>query len=156
MLNSIKEQELFYTKEQIQQVLVTSLAEALYLSSSEIDIDKSFIDLGLDSIVGVEWIKFINKTFGLEISSTKIYDYATIKELSLYVSKELENVIVAPLSTLSSLPTNSISELNAPAASANLYSNPSSDSIGQGLLYTNDHIQEVLVKSLADALYLKP
>ncbi|MBO9699910.1 MAG: SDR family NAD(P)-dependent oxidoreductase [Sporocytophaga sp.] len=156
MLNSIKEKELFYTKEQIQQALVTSLAEALYLSPSEIDINKSFIDLGLDSIVGVEWIKFINKTFGLEISSTKIYDYATIKELSLYVSKELENVRVAPVSTLSSLPANSISDLKTLAASANLYSNPSSDSIGQGLVYTNDHIQEVLVKSLADALYLKP
>ncbi|MCH2193535.1 acyl carrier protein [Kordia sp.] len=55
------------TKTQIQKRLIMSLADALYLEPSEIDAEKSFTDLGLDSIVGVEWIKTINKEFDLEL-----------------------------------------------------------------------------------------
>ena len=77
------------TKTQIQKRLIVSLADALYLEPSEIDADKSFTDLGLDSIVGVEWIKTINKEFDLELSSTKVYDYSTVKQLSAYVAEEL-------------------------------------------------------------------
>ena len=47
--------------------LRTSLAQALYLDEAAIDDDRSFVDLGLDSIVGVEWVKTINKAYGLEI-----------------------------------------------------------------------------------------
>ncbi|WP_046744594.1 SDR family NAD(P)-dependent oxidoreductase [Kordia zhangzhouensis] len=77
------------TKTRIQNRLIISLADALYLEPSEIDADKSFTDLGLDSIVGVEWIKTINKEFDLELSSTKVYDYSTVKQLAGYVADEL-------------------------------------------------------------------
>ncbi|WP_052752824.1 SDR family NAD(P)-dependent oxidoreductase [Kordia zhangzhouensis] len=80
-----------YSKEQLKQMLITTLADALYLEPHEIDAEKSFIDIGLDSIVGVEWIKTINKKLTMELSSTKIYDYATINALSNYIRKELEN-----------------------------------------------------------------
>ncbi len=99
-LTPINEQGLVYNKEHIQHILIASLAEALYLKPLEIDIDKSFIDMGLDSIVGVEWVKFINKKLGLDISSTRIYDYATIKELATFLTKELKNVSVSTLSEM--------------------------------------------------------
>lgn len=79
------------TKIQIQKLLIQSLAKALYLEPSEIDAEKSFTDIGLDSIVGVEWIKAINKEFGLELSSTKVYDYSTVNELTSFLVKELAN-----------------------------------------------------------------
>ena len=75
--------------EQIQKRLIKSLAAALYLEPNEIDAEKSFIDLGLDSIVGVEWIKTVNKEFNLELSSTKVYDYSTVKQLTGFLVKEL-------------------------------------------------------------------
>ncbi|NES19344.1 MAG: GNAT family N-acetyltransferase, partial [Symploca sp. SIO3E6] len=40
---------------EIKQVLKQQLAEALYTEESEIVEDQKFVDLGLDSIVGVEW-----------------------------------------------------------------------------------------------------
>jgi hypothetical protein len=42
--------------EQLQRQLKESLAEALYMEAAEIDGDKPFVELGLDSIVGVEWV----------------------------------------------------------------------------------------------------
>ncbi len=81
-----------FTKAEIRNRLIESLAASLYLESTEIDPDKSFTDLGLDSIVGVEWIKSINKEFDLELSSTKVYDYATINELTSFLLVELRSV----------------------------------------------------------------
>ncbi|XLS29188.1 SDR family NAD(P)-dependent oxidoreductase [Flavobacteriaceae bacterium M23B6Z8] len=79
-----------YTKQSLKRLLTVTLAEALYLEPSEIDTDQSFIDLGLDSIVGVEWIKTINKKLGIELSSTKIYDYATVNDLAKFLDSEME------------------------------------------------------------------
>ena len=75
--------------EALQPELRRSLAQALYLDENAIDNDKSFVDLGLDSIVGVEWVKAINKAYGLEISATRVYDYATIRALAGFVHGEL-------------------------------------------------------------------
>jgi acyl transferase domain-containing protein/acyl carrier protein/NADP-dependent 3-hydroxy acid dehydrogenase YdfG len=80
------------SRDKLQQQLKLSLAEALYMSSSDIELDRSFVDLGLDSIVGVEWVKVINKQYGLEISATRVYDYSNIKELAAFLEKEIEKL----------------------------------------------------------------
>jgi polyketide synthase PksL len=86
-----KEMEPGLGQAQLQEQLRISLAEALYLKPSEIDIDKAFVDLGLDSIIGVEWIKVINKQLGLEVSATRVYDYSNIRAFASFLYKELEN-----------------------------------------------------------------
>ncbi|NES67448.1 MAG: acyl carrier protein [Okeania sp. SIO2D1] len=65
------------------------LAEALYADISEIEEHKKFVDLGLDSIVGVEWITEINKNYNLNIKATKLYDYPTLLELAKYITQEI-------------------------------------------------------------------
>ncbi|NEP83442.1 MAG: acyl carrier protein, partial [Okeania sp. SIO3B3] len=74
---------------EIKQVLKQKLADALYVDPSEIVEDQKFIDLGLDSIVGVEWISAINRHYGLEIKATKLYDYPTLLELTNYLAEIL-------------------------------------------------------------------
>lgn len=81
-----------HTVEQLHQGLTISLAKALYLDESEIKINKTFVDLGLDSIVGVEWIKAVNKEFGLNISATGVYDYPTIEALAAFIHQELADL----------------------------------------------------------------
>ena len=56
----------------VRGFLKRSLAQALYLDEANIDDDRPFVDLGLDSIVGVEWVKNINKGLGLEIGATRV------------------------------------------------------------------------------------
>ena len=76
--------------EKIQQELSKSLAKTLYMKPSDIDIEKSFIDMGLDSIIGVEWRKVLEKQFGLSISIEKVYEYSSIFRLSKFLKKELK------------------------------------------------------------------
>lgn len=75
---------------EIKETLKQSLAEALYADISEIEEDKSFVDLGLDSIVGVEWITSMNAMYNLKMKATKLYDYPTLLDLAHYISSELK------------------------------------------------------------------
>ena len=86
-----------YTQEQLQAQLRSSLAQVLYLTASEVDIDKSFVDLGLDSIIGVEWVKALNKQFNLEISATTVYDYSNIRDFASFLRQALKQVPVSSI-----------------------------------------------------------
>ena len=72
----------------IIQQLKESLASALYVTVDEINVNKLFSELGLDSIIGAEWINNINKVLGTKLSATCLYDYATIQQLAQYIVKE--------------------------------------------------------------------
>ncbi len=77
------------TDETLLEYLTGSLADTLYMDRSDIDPDKKFIEMGMDSIIAVEWIKTINKKYGTQISATKVYDYPSVREFAIYLGNEL-------------------------------------------------------------------
>jgi len=170
-----------YSKGQIQEYLRKSLGDALYLNPSEIDIDKTFVDLGLDSIIGVEWIKEINKKYGLELSATKVYDYTTIRALASFLGKEIQgspasfknipseempsistkaNLPLASLQTVTESPDIPLAkrnvsaiDLSMPLSNQAVFNNSFEE---VGTVYSKEQVQEYLRNSLGDSLYLKP
>src|SRR5262249_54269676 len=50
---------------------------------------RPFTEFGLDSIVGVEWVKAINKQFGTAIAATRVYDYPNVRELAAFLADEI-------------------------------------------------------------------
>ncbi|MCP5007127.1 MAG: zinc-binding dehydrogenase, partial [Planctomycetes bacterium] len=80
------------SKETLQEELKTGLAKALYMKESDIDEGKPFIDMGLDSIIGVEWIKAINQEYGTSVSATKVYDHPTIQKFALFLEQEIKKI----------------------------------------------------------------
>ena len=52
---------------------------------SAIDDTQAFMEMGLDSIVGIEWVKEINTRFFLNINAAQLYDYPTLQRLSQFV-----------------------------------------------------------------------
>ncbi|MCX5214355.1 SDR family NAD(P)-dependent oxidoreductase [Kitasatospora sp. NBC_00240] len=72
----------------LRQELRAGLAEALYLPESDIDLNRNFIELGLDSIVGVEWIKTLNKKYGTALTAARLYDYPTVREFADFLQSE--------------------------------------------------------------------
>ncbi|MBG6133280.1 acyl transferase domain-containing protein/enoyl-CoA hydratase/carnithine racemase/acyl carrier protein, partial [Aquimarina sp. EL_43] len=65
------------------------LARELHLEEEEIDEGSQFVDLGLDSIVGVTFIRKINEMFGVSLQATIVYSYATLSALSGHIQQEL-------------------------------------------------------------------
>lgn len=83
----LKKQSKDMSFELIVSKLIDTLSKILYVDKNAINCDKSFMELGLDSILGVEWIRNLNKEYGLNISSTKIYQYSNIIEFAKYVQE---------------------------------------------------------------------
>ncbi|MCP4996510.1 MAG: hypothetical protein GY934_22450 [Gammaproteobacteria bacterium] len=71
----------FTIRNRVKELLISTL----YLEAN-VDEEKPFNELGMDSITGVEFVKVINQTFSVNMKLGKLYDYPTIRELSTYLS----------------------------------------------------------------------
>jgi acyl transferase domain-containing protein/enoyl-CoA hydratase/carnithine racemase len=76
-------------KEALQKELTLDLAKALYMNPSDVDVDRQLVDMGLDSILGVEWIQTINKKYDLRLTATTLYDHPTIDALAAFLEEQL-------------------------------------------------------------------
>ncbi len=72
----------------IKRKLVDILCAILHVSENEVNTVKSFKDLGVDSISGVEIIRDVNKTFSTNLDAIAIYDYSTVTSLAGLVLQE--------------------------------------------------------------------
>jgi acyl-CoA synthetase (AMP-forming)/AMP-acid ligase II/3-oxoacyl-(acyl-carrier-protein) synthase/acyl carrier protein len=57
-------------------------------NASEIDERAKFLDLGVDSVVGVQFVQEINRAFRLRLKAGVLYDYPTLAELGAYVAAQ--------------------------------------------------------------------
>ncbi|MFP2957508.1 SDR family NAD(P)-dependent oxidoreductase, partial [Myxococcus sp. 1LA] len=73
----------------LREELATSLAQALYIDRAQVNAESTFVELGLDSIVGVEWIHAINKQYGLSLPVTKVYDHPNLSLFADYLARQL-------------------------------------------------------------------
>ncbi|UXI65990.1 beta-ketoacyl synthase N-terminal-like domain-containing protein [Tahibacter amnicola] len=61
------------------------LAHELHMPEEEIDAHRQFVDLGLDSITGVTWVRRINAAYGTRIEATKVYSHPTLAEFARFL-----------------------------------------------------------------------
>jgi polyketide synthase PksN len=93
-------------EEDVHKKVTDIIALNLHLPKEELHHEVSFKDLGVDSINGIEIVRDINRTFGLNLDAVIIYDYSTITRLAGYVIQE----IAKANSTLLELNTSPLSE----------------------------------------------
>ena len=78
----------------VETALLEVVAEALHLSPHEVEPSGSFADYGADSIISVELVRQINARFGIELKTTSLFNFATVRDLARFI--ELEFPEVAP------------------------------------------------------------
>ncbi|HYK03298.1 MAG TPA: SDR family NAD(P)-dependent oxidoreductase [Thermoanaerobaculia bacterium] len=81
----------------VTATLRTLLANELQMRESDVDEHAQFIDLGLDSISGVTWIRKINDRYQTSIEATKVYAYPTLAQFSRHVLEEAETHGTLPM-----------------------------------------------------------
>ena len=84
-------------------VLGNLLAETLLLEPAKVDINQKFIEQGLDSILGIEYIQKINKKYGLNLRGTVLYEHPTLSELSSHLWVEYPEVLRSTIDQKSDL-----------------------------------------------------
>ncbi|MES2350366.1 MAG: SDR family NAD(P)-dependent oxidoreductase, partial [Pseudomonadota bacterium] len=81
----------------VQAGLKALLAQELQLRVEEVGDDVQFVDMGLDSVSGVTWMRKINEQYGTDIDATRIYSHPTLKQLAQHVSREMpQRAVPAP------------------------------------------------------------
>jgi polyketide synthase PksN len=74
--------------DRILTTLRETLAEELQMGKDEVEDDRPFIDMGLDSITGVTWVRRINKHFELSVTAGQVYHAPTIREFAELLLRE--------------------------------------------------------------------
>jgi len=76
----------------IVETLRESLIEELSMQQETVHDDLPFIDMGMDSISAVTWVRKINKHYGLNLGATKVYSYPTLKAFALHILAEQNQI----------------------------------------------------------------
>jgi amino acid adenylation domain-containing protein len=79
-------------RDRIKEIIKRKLADSLYVEAAEIDENKRFVDLGLDSILGVQLINALNSTLAINIQVTKIYEHSSVNELVDYITPLVKEI----------------------------------------------------------------
>jgi acyl transferase domain-containing protein/enoyl-CoA hydratase/carnithine racemase/acyl carrier protein len=79
----------------VRAQLIATLAEDLMIRPEEIRDDGAFLDLGLDSILAVTWIRRLNTLFGTALPATVVYAHPTVGALISHVSEMMPKVAPA-------------------------------------------------------------
>src|SRR5947207_13000241 len=86
------------TAEAIEAWLVNRLAECLEVPPEEISIDEPFANYGLDSMAAVRLAGDLEDLAGRELPPTLVWDYPTIRAVSLYAASTEQPAAEAPQS----------------------------------------------------------
>lgn len=90
------------TGDQLQEDLVQMLSLHLDLQRSQIDVDASFGDLGIDSLVGVQWIRQINEKYGISLPAACVHEHPTVSRFAQHLLLNLQAKEARPAEDLQS------------------------------------------------------
>ena len=88
---------------ELRSALVATLAEELMIPAAEIRDGSGFLELGLDSILAVTWIRRINALFGVELPATAVYAHPTVGALVQHVA-QLQPSVETPVAPAAAPP----------------------------------------------------
>lgn len=124
--------------------LISSLADDLMIDRGEIGDGDSFLELGLDSILAVTWIRNLNKRFAIALPATAVYAHPTVGALTAHV---MEQVAGRQGADSAAVDRQQCAVVSAPSVAAT----PQQDQIGTD---HRKHFQAEIVSSLAEALMI--
>ena len=136
------------------------LAEELRIAESEIDPQTAFVDLGLDSISSVTWIRRINESFGLSIEATQVYNHPNLQKLARFVGDRMPAAAApeaaAPAPAVPVVPAPAMAVPNLPAAPARAVSPGPAARSAPAVSVDLGAVRRVLVELLAEELRQTP
>jgi polyketide synthase PksN len=78
----------------LRGVIIGKVSESLKVAFDVIDVDDSFADYGVDSIIGVNLVQDINQTLKIELETTSLFEYSSVNQLTTYILSRFKDVIL--------------------------------------------------------------
>lgn len=77
----------------VKETIIEKLSEALKVDRNEIELEESFADYGLDSIIGVHLVQVLNQALRIELDTTSLFDYSSVKQLTAYILSDHRDAV---------------------------------------------------------------
>ncbi|MET7878904.1 acyl carrier protein [Micromonospora profundi] len=77
------------TARAIRSDLQSDLARVLYCDETDLSDDATFVELGLDSILGLEFLASINARYGIRENIDAVYEHPTLAQLTQYLAQRV-------------------------------------------------------------------
>lgn len=77
----------------LQDVLLGALADTLNVSPDSIQMDRSFSDYGLDSILGAEFVHRLRKALNIELDQTALFDFTSVARLERHLREAFPQTV---------------------------------------------------------------
>ncbi|WP_394849113.1 SDR family NAD(P)-dependent oxidoreductase [Pendulispora brunnea] len=87
-------------KAYVQQQLLERVCESLQLSANEVDFDVALADYGMDSIIGINFVKSVNQALSIDLETTVIFDYSSLTQLVAHILAQYRDVLLAARSAV--------------------------------------------------------
>ncbi len=129
---------------EVRATVIESLAEELMIGATDIRDGSGFLDLGLDSILAVTWIRRLNARFGIELPATAVYAQPTVGALAARITE-----LLPPDTTITSPEVAKPASVPRPSAMAGVESPQLVKPVENRAL-----VRERLVASLAEELMI--
>jgi len=99
---SVKDSSLPLSKDWLERQLESEIADylsaSLKIPLSKIDYHAPFSDFGVDSILGVSFIEYLNSLFSIKVNSAIIFDYTNINSLTGFLLENYKEDVLAKFS----------------------------------------------------------
>jgi acyl transferase domain-containing protein/SAM-dependent methyltransferase len=74
------------TNDYIKQIITRQLSDALKMDAAMIHGDAPFADYGVDSIIGVNFVRTVSEALQIELETTSLFEYSTVDDLTRYIA----------------------------------------------------------------------
>lgn len=82
-------------EDHVKETIIEKLSEALKVNRNEIELEDSFADYGLDSIIGVHLVQVLNQALNIELDTTSLFDYSSVKQLTAYILSDHRDAVAS-------------------------------------------------------------
>jgi len=72
---------------EIRAAIREQIARVLFLSQDHVAENRPFVEMGLDSILAVELVRFLNRQYGIDIKASRLFDCPTVDTLANYIAE---------------------------------------------------------------------
>ncbi|HET9526186.1 MAG TPA: SDR family NAD(P)-dependent oxidoreductase, partial [Pyrinomonadaceae bacterium] len=88
-------------RQHVENSIIEALAEVLQLEKDELNLNSSYTSLGIDSILSVEVVNTLNKQLEIDLRSTDLFNYPTVRSLTTHIVASFEPKIRPTIETSS-------------------------------------------------------
>ncbi|NUA43758.1 Polyketide synthase PksR [Dickeya solani] len=81
--------------DRVHDAVVSALAQAVNLSTAQIDTEVAFSEYGIDSILSVNFVNKINDMLGVRLNPAALYDYSSVTLLSGHIVRTAGHDVLA-------------------------------------------------------------